>query len=135
MNGTGQLALGVPDEAPGYVFTLTTAVLLFLAATSWFVYALLTEPSAQAWGYLVVNFLYVLGVSQFGIAFCALMRLCGAKWAAIDRTTKVRTFFAFAPGTAFETWATTISGFLPVARFTANAVETKGLNNYFCSAT
>ena len=97
MNGTGHTTLGIPDEAPGYAATLTAAGLLFLAATGWFVYALLSEPSAQSWGYLVVNFLYVIGVSQFGIAFCALMRLCGAKWSRTFYPIGAITTLAFCP--------------------------------------
>ena len=80
MNGAGQAVLGVPKEGRGYLTTLMVSAALFLAATGWFAYALLTQPSAEAWGYLVVNFLYLIGVSQFGIAFCAIMRLVGAKW-------------------------------------------------------
>jgi len=81
MNGSGQTILGVPAGRGNYLMALTFSGLLCVAATSWFTYSLMTQPTPETWGYLVVNFLYLTGVSQFGIAFCAIMRLAGAKWA------------------------------------------------------
>jgi hypothetical protein len=109
MNGTAPTTLGVPDGAPGYTATLVGAGVLFLAATGWFVYALLSNPSPEAWGYLVANFLYVLGVSQFGISFCAVMRLVGAKWG--------RTFYPVAAMITLAFCPFAILGFLFIYAF------------------
>ena len=80
MNGVEQIALGVPAERSGYATLLVILGVVFVATTGWFGYALATAPDATSWGYLVVNWMYVLGITQFGTAYCAIMRLVGAKW-------------------------------------------------------
>jgi Ni/Fe-hydrogenase subunit HybB-like protein len=38
------------------------------------------SASAEDWGMLTVNYLFLLGLSQWGIAFSAIMRICRASW-------------------------------------------------------
>ena len=76
-----QISLGVPAERRSYPFLVAALGVVFLLATVWFVNALASEPSTAQWGFLVANFIFLLGITQFGIAFSAIMRICKADWA------------------------------------------------------
>ena len=72
-----------PGLDGGSRLSMTLLVLgaVFLLATAGFVYTLGTQPGSELWGFLVANYIFLLGISQFGIAFTAIMRICGAVWA------------------------------------------------------
>lgn len=83
----------------GYVLVLSVLGIIFLVSTTWFVFALKNNPNEALWGFLVVNFIFVLGITQFGVAFSAIMRVCKAGWArAYYRIAELITlsFFPFA---------------------------------------
>ena len=83
----------------GYVIVLSVLGIVFLVSTIWFMLALKRNPDEALWGFLVVNFIFVLGITQFGVAFSAIMRICKAKWArAYYRIAELITlsFFPFA---------------------------------------
>ena len=81
MSAIPQIAIGVPAERKGYKASLLILSVIFLAATGSFVYMLATAPETVPWSFLTASFIFLLGVSQFGIAFIAIMRICRAKWA------------------------------------------------------
>lgn len=81
MNAESRVTIGIPETSSGYPFALILMGVLFLAMTGWYLYALLVSPTDAEWGFFTSNFIYVLGVSQFGVAFSAIMRICGVKWA------------------------------------------------------
>ena len=81
MSAIPDIAIGVPAERKGYRTSLLILVLIFLAGTGSFIYLQVTAPDSVPWSFLVASYIFLLGVSQFGIAFTAIMRICRAKWA------------------------------------------------------
>lgn len=66
--------------AIGSGLTLGILAAVFLAAAASFAYALTSDPGRIDFAMLTVTFLFLMGVSQGGIVFCAIMRLVGAQW-------------------------------------------------------
>lgn len=60
-------------------------ILLFIGGITTFVYTLsgVTSGADESviWGTFVANFIYVVGLSQAGVIFSAIMRICMAEWA------------------------------------------------------
>lgn len=81
MSAIPEIAMGLPAERPGYKTSLAILAVIFAAGTLNLIYLLATRPDSLPWNFLVANFVYLLGISQFGIAFTAIMRICRAKWA------------------------------------------------------
>ncbi|HJN53189.1 MAG: polysulfide reductase NrfD [Pseudomonadales bacterium] len=81
MSELSQITVGVPSEKRGYPLAVILSGVLFLFLTIWYTTALGSAPSEARWGFLVANFIFLLGISQFGVAFSAIMRICGVKWA------------------------------------------------------
>lgn len=81
MSAVPKVAIGVPAPGRTYRTSLVILAALFVAGGGTFVYLLATAPDSLPWGFLVASFVYLLGVSQFGIAFAAIMRLSRARWA------------------------------------------------------
>jgi len=81
MSEFAQIMIGVPAEKRSYPVALVTSGVVFLLMTTWYVYALVSAPSEARWAFFLVNFIFLLGVTQFGVAFTAIMRICGVKWA------------------------------------------------------
>ncbi len=99
MSAVPDIAIGVPERGQGHVFILRLFLVLFLVAAGSFTYLLATAPDSIPWSFFVASYVFLLGVSQFGIAFCAIMRICRAKWARpFYRTGEIATlaFFPFA---------------------------------------
>jgi molybdopterin-containing oxidoreductase family membrane subunit len=80
MNASSDFDIGIPSSAGGYPVAVRVFGGIFLATAVWLVYMLMTNPAAIPWDFLVVNYIYLLGISQFGVCFVAIMRLSGAKW-------------------------------------------------------
>src|SRR5688572_16157580 len=75
---------------------------LFGLSVATLVYALRSETMRPDFGLLTVSFLYLMGVSQAGVVFCAITRLVRAQWAKpYYRLAELSTlaFFPFALGT------------------------------------
>ncbi|MFQ5549488.1 MAG: hypothetical protein ACE5FV_14440 [Woeseia sp.] len=81
MSTIRDIAIGVPEGRRGYLTTLLVLAVTFVVGTASFVYLLATAPEAVPWSFFVANFVFLLGVSQFGIAFSAIMRICRTDWA------------------------------------------------------
>jgi hypothetical protein len=75
----GTVARGAPPRRTD-VFVLGVLAGLFLAGLVSFTIALTDESVRLDVPLLTVTFLYLLGVSQAGIVFCAIMRIVGAEW-------------------------------------------------------
>ena len=80
MNASSDISIGIPPSLGGYRVAVRTFGAIFLAAAAWLTYMLVTDPAAVPWDFLVVNYIYLLGITQFGVCFVAIMRLSGAKW-------------------------------------------------------
>ena len=81
MSAIREITIGVPEGKRSYSVGLVVLALLLLLGTGNLVYLLTTSPQSVPWSFLVANFVFLLGVSQFGIAFTAILRICRAKWA------------------------------------------------------
>ena len=81
MNGVPEVALGVQAKNGGYGKWLLFFAVVFIVCTGMLAYALQTGSAEVPWAFLTANFIFLLGVSQFGVAFTAMMRIIGAKWA------------------------------------------------------
>lgn len=80
MSAVGNIAIGVPEGRKTYSSFLLIFGVVFLAAAAGFAYMLATAPDSVPWSFLVANFVFVLGISQFGVAFSAIMRICRTDW-------------------------------------------------------
>ena len=80
MNANSDIGIGIPSSSGGYSIAVRVFGGIFLAALVWLIYMLATNPAGVPWDFLVVNYIYLLGLSQFGVCFVAIMRLSGAKW-------------------------------------------------------
>ena len=99
MSAIPDIAIGVPATRQTYAATVLVLGVLFLAGGGSFTYLLATAPDSIPWSFFVASYVFLLGVSQFGIAFCAIMRICRAKWARpFYRAGEIATlaFFPFA---------------------------------------
>jgi hypothetical protein len=80
MNASSDRSIGILPSSGGYTVAVRVFGGIFLATTVWLIYTLVTDPAAVPWDFLVVNYVYLLGLTQFGVCFVAIMRLSGAKW-------------------------------------------------------
>ena len=99
MSAIPDIAIGVPARRQRYTTTLLVLGILFLAGSGIFTVQLVTAPDSIPWSFFVASYIFLLGVSQFGIAFCAIMRISRAKWSRpFYRTAELATlaFFPFA---------------------------------------
>jgi len=80
VSAVSHIGIGVPEGSKGYSTTLLVFGVLFLAGAGTLAYLLATAPDSVPWAFLVANFVFVLGVSQFGVAFSAIMRICRTDW-------------------------------------------------------
>ena len=76
MSSVSDIAIGVPAGRKGYSTILLVLGVLFLAGAGSFAYLLTTAPDSIPWGFFTANFIFLLGISQFGVAFSAIMRIC-----------------------------------------------------------
>jgi molybdopterin-containing oxidoreductase family membrane subunit len=81
MSAIPEIAVGVPAERKGYRTSMLILTVIFAVGALSFIYMLATAPDSVPWSFLAASFVYLLGISQFGIAFTAIMRICRAKWA------------------------------------------------------
>ncbi|MFQ6006772.1 MAG: hypothetical protein ACE5OQ_14870 [Woeseia sp.] len=81
MSTIRDIAIGVPEGRRGYSTTLLVLGVTFVVGTANFIYLLATAPEAVPWSFLLATFVFLLGISQFGIAFSAIMRICRTDWA------------------------------------------------------
>ncbi len=80
MNGVPEVVLGVRANGSYRKWLLFFAV-VFIACMATLAYAVQTGSDGVPWAFLTANFVFLIGVSQFGVAFTAIMRVIGAKWA------------------------------------------------------
>ena len=80
MNSGIAVTAGVPGGRR-YGLMLGVFGVLLLIAGVWLGVMLTTAPDSVPWGFFVANYIYLLGITQFGIAFAAILRICRTKWA------------------------------------------------------
>jgi molybdopterin-containing oxidoreductase family membrane subunit len=80
MSAVSEIAIGVPAGRRGYSTALLLLGILFLAGAVSFAYLLATSPESVPWSFFVANYVFLLGISQFGVAFSAIMRICRTDW-------------------------------------------------------
>jgi len=80
MSNVSDIAIGVPAGRKGYSTILLVLGALFLTGAGSFAYLLTTAPDSIPWGFFTANFIFLLGISQFGVAFSAIMRICRTNW-------------------------------------------------------
>ena len=81
MIAVSDIAIGVPSGSKGYSRALLILGVLLLAGAGNLAYLLVTAPESVPWSFLVASYVFLLGISQFGVAFSALMRICRTNWA------------------------------------------------------
>ena len=81
MSAVSDIAIGVPAGRKGYSTVLLVLGVLLLAGAGNLAYLLATAPESIPWGFLVASYVFLLGISQFGVAFSAIMRICRTDWA------------------------------------------------------
>ncbi len=79
MSSDSTMHIGVSPDS-GYSRTLAVLGILTFAGMATYFYVLLKNPGPHAWGLFSVNFVFLLGVTQFGVVFAAIMRIVKAKW-------------------------------------------------------
>ncbi len=81
MSAVSDISIGVPAGSKGYSRALLVLGFLLLAGAGNLGYLLATAPESVPWSFLVASYVFLLGISQFGVAFSALMRICRTDWA------------------------------------------------------
>ena len=81
MSAIPDIAIGLPGKRQGYSTFLIILAVVFLVGAGSFAYMLATAPESVPWSFFTASFVFVLGVSQFGTAFVAIMRICRTDWA------------------------------------------------------
>ena len=71
---------GVNVGNSGFGRLLMISGVVFLLCLAGFVFALATGSDSLPWPYIVVNYVFFIGLSQYGIAFVAILRISNAKW-------------------------------------------------------
>jgi len=100
MNNSVAISTGVPSGRR-YGLMLGVFAALLLIAGVWLGVMLTTAPDSVPWGFFVANYIYLLGITQFGVVFAAILRICRTKWARpFYRLGELMTlaFFPFAIG-------------------------------------
>lgn len=72
--------IGVQQSHGGYRIMLALSGLLALAGMVTYFWVLAGDPGPETWGLFTVNYVFLLGVTQFGVVFSAIMRICHAQW-------------------------------------------------------
>ena len=80
MNSSVAISTGVPSGRR-YGLMLGVFAGLLLIAAIWLGVTLTTAPDSVPWGSFVASYIYLLGITQFGVAFAAILRICRTKWA------------------------------------------------------
>lgn len=80
MSVVSNIAIGVPEGRKGYSTALLVLGVVFLGGAGTLAYLLARAPDSVPWAFLVASFVFVLGISQFGVAFSAIMRICRTDW-------------------------------------------------------
>ena len=81
MSSTADIAVGVAPGNKTWTGWLIVFGLLFLGSLAVLAIALRSDPASISWPFLAANYVFLLGLSQFGIGFTAIMRICGANFA------------------------------------------------------
>jgi hypothetical protein len=67
MSAIPEIAVGVPAGRKGYRTSMLILTVIFAVGALSFIYMLATAPDSVPWSFLAASFVYLLGISQFGI--------------------------------------------------------------------
>ena len=81
MSSTANIAVGVAPGKKSWSGWLILFGLLFLGSLAALAMSLRSDPAQISWPFMAANYVFFLGLSQFGIAYTAIMRICGANFA------------------------------------------------------
>jgi molybdopterin-containing oxidoreductase family membrane subunit len=81
MSSTANITVGVAPGNKSRSGWLIVFGLLFLAALGALALTLNSDPGRISWPFFAANYVFLLGLSQFGVGYTAIMRVCGANFA------------------------------------------------------
>ncbi|HIN91778.1 MAG TPA: hypothetical protein EYM99_03050 [Alphaproteobacteria bacterium] len=81
MNTAIEVPVGLTWAGGAYMKLQWLLAILFLIGAGTFLSLLLSGTESVPWPFLLANFMFLIGVSQFGVCFSAILHLCRAKWA------------------------------------------------------
>lgn len=96
--------IGVTRSRARYRRWLWVSGLLGLIGMITYFWLLGRDPGPETWGLFTVNYVFLMGITQFGVAFAAMMRICHAQWP--------KPFFRIAELTTVAFFPFAIVGFL-----------------------
>ncbi len=79
MNNESVRHIGAKHES-GHSRALWILGFLTAAGMATYFYVLSKNPSPHTWGLFSVNYVFLLGITQFGVVFASIMRIVKAKW-------------------------------------------------------
>jgi hypothetical protein len=74
--------IGIERSATTYRRDVSLVAVLALVGLVVLVWRIAVAPTAELWALFTANFVFLMGVSQLGVVFSAIMRICGAQWPA-----------------------------------------------------
>ncbi len=80
MSSTANIAVGVAPGKKSRSGWLVVFGLLFLASLGSLALVIKSDPGRISWPFFAANWVFLLGLSQFGIGYVAIMRICGANF-------------------------------------------------------
>jgi molybdopterin-containing oxidoreductase family membrane subunit len=83
MSSTANITVGVAPGNKSWSGWLIVFGLLFLASLGALALTLNSDPGRISWPFFAANYVFLLGLSQFGVAYTAIMRICGANFALV----------------------------------------------------
>jgi len=81
MSSTADIAVGVAPGNKSWSGWLIVFGLLFLAGLAGLAVSLNGDSGQISWPFFTANYVFFLSLSQFGVAYTAIMRICGANFA------------------------------------------------------
>jgi molybdopterin-containing oxidoreductase family membrane subunit len=80
MSSAANIAVGVAPGNKSWSGWLIVFGVLFMAALGGLAMVLKSDPTRISWPFFAANYVFLLGLSQFGIAYTAIMRICGGNF-------------------------------------------------------
>jgi molybdopterin-containing oxidoreductase family membrane subunit len=81
MSAHADIALGVTRSHGFYRGALAVLAVVFAITAALSLMTLTGNPGRSAWGVFMASAVYLLGLSQLGMVWAAILRICNARWA------------------------------------------------------